>query len=257
MTGDITALFPATRVRPMLAFSLSCPAGKGTPGPAGGLRGPVTFIKWITCSVGGSDRGRFDTAQRCWSQIAGQPGLIVQAGGWDRAGHAACVLACWTGAESYRDFMKRRHDQVAADSGQAGTYQAIEVATGESELTMPGAARTLAAAAAGGAFLRVADCQVRPGRREHFASAQRQTWIPGMAAADGMLGGLFSRISEQRYLVTTWWSSAGAHDRYAEEDVPGLRRAAGAGDDLASLRGYGVELEPGWLVLPGRTLRPA
>src|SRR5262245_14014824 len=109
--------------------------------------------------------------------------------------------------------MEERHDQVAADSGQAGTYQAIEVATGESELTMPGAARTLAAAASGGVFLRVADCQVRPERREHFVTAQRETWLPGMAAADGMLGGLFSRLGECRYLVTTWWSSAGAHER--------------------------------------------
>lgn len=210
----------------------------------------MTFIKWITCSVGDGDRGRFDAAQQGWSQVADQPGLIAQAGGWDSVAPVACVFACWTGAEAYRDFMAGRHDKVAADSGQAGTYQAIEVATGESELTMPGAARTLAGAVSGGAFLRVADCQVRQGRREHFVTAQRQTWLPGMAAADGMLGGLFSRLGEHRYLVTTWWSSAGAHDRYAKEDVPALRRAAGAGDDLASLRGYGVALEPGWLVLP-------
>jgi hypothetical protein len=169
----------------------------------------MTLIKRITCSVRDGDRGRFDAAQRRWSQIADQPGLIVQAGGWDSAAPAACVLACWTGAEAYRDFMEGRHDQVAADSGQAGTYQAIEVATGESELTMPGAARTLAGAVSAGVFLRVADCQVRPERREHFVAAQRETWLPGMAAADGMLGGLFSRPGDYRYLVTTWWSSAG------------------------------------------------
>jgi hypothetical protein len=210
----------------------------------------MTFIKWITCSVRDGDRDRFDAAQRSWSQIADQPGLIAQAGGWDLAAPAACVLGCWTGAQEYRDFMAGRHDQVAAGSGQAGTYQAIEVATGASELTMPGAAGSLGAAVSGGVFLRVADCQVRPGRREHFVAAQRETWLPAMAAADGMLGGLFSRLGEYRYLVTTWWSSAGAHDRYAREDVPALRRAAGAADDVASLRGYGVALEPGWLVLP-------
>lgn len=210
----------------------------------------MTFIKWITCFVRDGDRSRFDAAQRHWSQIADQPGLIVQAGGWDRVAPAACVLACWTSAEAYRDFMERRHDRVAADSGQADTYQAIKVVTGESELTMPGTVRTLAPAVSEGVFLRVADCRVRPERRGHFTAAQRETWLPGMAAADGMLGGLFSRLGEHRYLVTTWWSSAGAHDRYAREDVPALRRAAGAEDDLASLRGYGVVLEPGWLVLP-------
>ena len=210
----------------------------------------MTFVKWITCSVRDDDRDRFDAAQRRWSRIANQPGLIVQAGGWDSTVPAACVLACWTGAQAYRDFMRCRHDQVAADSRQAGTYQTIEVGTGQSELTMPGAARTLAAAVSGGVFLRVADCQVRPDRREHFVAAQHETSLPGMAAADGMLGGLFSRVAEHRYLVTTWWSSAGAHERYAARIVPALRRAAEAGDDLASLRGYRVALEPGWLVLP-------
>jgi hypothetical protein len=37
----------------------------------------MTFIKWITCSVRDGDRGRFDAAQRGWSQIANQPGLIA------------------------------------------------------------------------------------------------------------------------------------------------------------------------------------
>jgi hypothetical protein len=143
----------------------------------------MTFIKWITCSVRDDDRGRFDVAQRRWSQITDQPGLIVQADGWDSTAPTACVLACWTGAEAYRDFMEGRHDQMAADSGQAGTYQAIEVVTGESEPTLPGAARTLAGAVSRGVFLRVADCQVRPERREHFVTAQRETWLPGMAAS--------------------------------------------------------------------------
>ena len=87
----------------------------------------MTFVKWIACSVRDDDRGRFGAAQRRWSRIADQPGLIVQSGGWDSTVPAACVLACWTDAQAYRDFMDRRHDQVVADSGQAGTYQAIEV----------------------------------------------------------------------------------------------------------------------------------
>lgn len=210
----------------------------------------MTFVKWVTCSVRDGDRSRFDAAQQRWSRIADQPGLVAQAGGWDRTAPAACVLACWSGAAAYRDFMEQRHDQAAADTGQAGTYESIEVATGESELEMPGAARTLAEAVSAGVFLRVADCQVHPGRREHFAAVQRETWLPGMSAAPGMLGGLFSRLGDHRYLVTTWWSSADLHDRYAREQVPVLRRTAAAGDDLAALRGYGVALEPAWLVLP-------
>jgi heme-degrading monooxygenase HmoA len=74
-------------------------------------------------------------------------------------------------------------------------------------------------------------------------------WITSGMAAEGMLGGMFSRLGTDRYLVTSWWSSADAHHRYVKEDVSTLRRTAGAGDDRAALRGYGVVLEPAWLCL--------
>jgi hypothetical protein len=199
----------------------------------------MTFVKWITCEV--DDHDGFDAAQRRWSAIAGTPGLIVQTGGWDSKSPTACVLGCWTDAGTYKTFMEQRHDQVFGDSGQQRTYRSIEVATGESELTMPG---TLGK----GALLRVADCQVRPERREHFVTVQREVWIPRMAVAEGMLGGLFSRLGEDRYLVTSGGAAADAHRRYGQEDVPALRDTAGAGDDLVSLRGYAVPLEPEWLV---------
>jgi heme-degrading monooxygenase HmoA len=208
----------------------------------------MAFVKWITCSVGESDRERFSVAQRCWSELAGEPGLIAQAGGWDAG--LACILGCWTDRPAYAAFMSDRHDDIAMRSGQAGTYTSIDVATGESVLDIPGRAAGVADAA----LLRVADCRLREGRQEHFTRVQRDVWIPAMTVADGMLGGLFSRLGEDRYLVTTWWSSVQAHQRYATTDVPELRRRAAVDEDIAQLRGHALVLEPEWSVLytPGK-----
>jgi hypothetical protein len=71
-----------------------------------------------------------------------------------------------------------------------------------------------------------------------------------MAAADGMLGGLFSQLGEDRYLVTTWWSSVQAHHRYSTADVSGLRRRAAADEDIAELRGHALILQPEWRIQP-------
>ena len=169
----------------------------------------MTFVKWITCSVDEGSRGRFSAAQQRWSEIAAQPGLVAQVGGWDRASGDAHILGCWTGKSSYQAFMSGCHDDARKRSGQHGTYQKIEVVTRSSLLA-----------------------------------------IPGMAAAGGMLGGLFSRLGEDRYLVTTWWSSVQAHHRYATTAVAGLRRRAAADGDIADLRGYALTLQPEWHIQP-------
>lgn len=76
-----------------------------------------------------------------------------------------------------------------------------------------------------------------------------------MAAADGMLSGLFSQLDAGRFLVTTWWCSAEAHQDYSATRVAGLRRRAAAEDDLARLRGCLMTLQPDWHVEP-RSPRP-
>ena len=210
----------------------------------------MTLVKWITCSVDAGNRDRFSAAQQRWSVIAAEPGLVAQVGAWDQARSEACILGCWTDKSAYQAFMSGRHDDVAERSGQRGTYQGMEIATGESLLTIPGHADTLADAVSRGVLLRVADCRVHPGRHEHFTAVQRDIWIPGMAAADGMLGGLFSQLGEDRYLVTTWWSSVQAHHRYSTADVSGLRRRAAADEDIAELRGHALILQPEWRIQP-------
>lgn len=207
------------------------------------------LLKWVTCSVSEESRAAFGSAQRGWSAVAGQPGLLGQMGGWDTTTGDAHVLGVWAEDDYYRAFMRQRHDVVAEQTGQARTYQAIETATGAAIFTILGDSLTLAEAIAGGVVLRVADCRVTDGRRDHFVEAQREVWAPGMAAAGGMLGGVFAQVCPRRYLVTTLWSDVAAHQRYAREDVIRLREQAGADHDITALKGHVLVLEPQWKVL--------
>ncbi|MFE6872387.1 DUF4937 domain-containing protein [Kitasatospora sp. NPDC057692] len=212
--------------------------------------------KWISCEVPpGDGRERFSDAQRAWSVIGDQPGLVGQVGGWDPDAGRARLLGLWEDAEAYGRFMRERHDAVLGASGQDGTFTAIGTAAGAVVLEMPGDATGLPRALETAALLRVADCRLRPGRTAHFLAVQREVWAPGMAAAGGMLGGVVIRLDPQRYLVTTLWSGPAAHRRYAVERLPALLERAAIEDDLGSLTGHLVPLEPDWTVLPVRPRR--
>lgn len=207
------------------------------------------FLKWVTCSVDEASHGAFGFAQEGWSAIAEQPGLVGQVGGWDTATGDALILGVWANRSSYELFMRDRHDAVANRLGQSRTYLAVHAAIGDAIFTIDGDAASLPHALAAGVLLRVADCQVGTAHRAHFIDVQRGVWAPGMAAAGGMLGGVFTQLAEDRYLVTTWWSDAAAHQRYAAEDVPGLRKQAAADGDLTSLVGHVLPLDSRWKVL--------
>ncbi|MFG2389115.1 DUF4937 domain-containing protein [Streptomyces lavendulae] len=210
----------------------------------------IMWGKWIGCSVPTAARERFSEGQRGWAAIADQPGLIGQVGGWDPATGRAHVLALWTDAAAYRRFMDERHDRVFAATGQGGGCSAIGTATGETFLDMAGDATDLAPVLRSATVLRVADCRLLPGREEHFLEAQREVWAPGMAAAGGMLAGTVTRLGDRRCLVTTLWSGPQAHDRYVAGHLPALRARAGLQEDLHSMTGHLISLEPDWRVLP-------
>ncbi|BAJ26319.1 MULTISPECIES: DUF4937 domain-containing protein [Kitasatospora] len=223
--------------------------------------------KWIGCRVPVAARGRFATAQAAWPAIGDQPGLLGQVGGWDPDGGGALLLGLWADEGAYLRFMRDRHAAVAADSrrsaderhGRAGSgagYTAIDAAAGEVVLDMPGDAAGLPQALERAALLRVADCRLAPGRGRHFLDVQREVWAPGMAAAGGMLAGVVVRLGEDRHLVATLWSDPAAHRRYADRHLPALRARAVPEDDLRSVSGGALPLEPAWRVLPtGRPRR--
>ncbi|MFE3461062.1 DUF4937 domain-containing protein [Nocardiopsis aegyptia] len=208
--------------------------------------------KWVGCSVPVAERGLFDAAQRAWSVIADQPGLVGQLGGWDPATGRAHVLGLWRDVDAYGSFMRERHDAVAAGSHQGDAYAAIETATGEVLFTMSGDADGLPRALATGTLLRVADCRPAPDRAAHFLDVQRRLWAPGMAAAGGMLGGAVTRLGPDRYLVTTLWTGPEAHGHYTAHHLPGLRARAAPDRDLRSITGHVIPLEARWRVLPER-----
>lgn len=213
------------------------------------------LMKWITCRVAAERREAFSRAQAKWDAIRSAPGLVGQLGGWDRR-HAdtACILAVWRDSDSYDRFMAEVHDRVAGASGQASTYESMQVRFFSSEMKMPGRLGDLAQAIPGGRFLRVAECRVAESRVEHFFEAQKRVWIPAMAESEGMLGGYFSAdtTAGDRFLVVTLWDSDDSHARYASTQVPHLRQQADVSSDLDDIVGRFVELEPAWRVLPFR-----
>ncbi|PSL55008.1 uncharacterized protein DUF4937 [Saccharothrix carnea] len=203
------------------------------------------LAKWVTCDVPAGARDAFGAAQARWTAVADQPGLIGQVGGWDPRTGRAHVLALWADADSHRVFLRDRHDALADASG----YRGIEVALGESVLTLPGTAATVAEAM-DGPVLRVADCHLAEGAEEHFADVQRRVWAPAMEAA-GVLGGLVASLTPDRHLVATFWPDTATHRRYVEQ-VPDLRTRAAVTTDLTAMTGHVLALEPSWRVRPHR-----
>ncbi len=208
------------------------------------------MIKWIVCAA--SNRDAFDAAQRIWERLRYCDGLVGQIGGWDEAdANRACILGIWRDAAAYERFFAHVHDAVTLANGQAASYESISVTVADAVVRMPGAAASLRDAIAAAGVLRVADCKVGPGRRDHFVGAQLETWTPEMAEADGMLGGIFSVAhgDPSRYLVTTLWRDQAAHATYVRDRLPDLRSRAAVDGDLVRLDGTIVPLEPGWRVV--------
>ncbi|MCP3803437.1 YdbC family protein [Allokutzneria sp. A3M-2-11 16] len=200
------------------------------------------IIKWVRCRA--VDAGAFDRGQRAWSELAGLPGFLGQFGGWSRGEpDIAHVFAFWDNQADHERFMAGEHDRVAAD--QAGAYDAIQVGLWESQLVI-GAG--LPADVAPGSVVRLAHCHVKPGRQEHFVRAQATVWNPGMEAASGMRGGMFSRRGEAEFLVLSLWNSQADHERYRTDRFPGLRDRSEAMSDLRDITGDLIRLDPAWTV---------
>ncbi|MEU4117037.1 DUF4937 domain-containing protein [Kitasatospora sp. NPDC028055] len=204
--------------------------------------------KWIDCRVRPGARAAFAAGQRRWSAIADQPGLLGQLGGWDRTGDRALLYALWTDRAAYDRFMRERHDEVATEAAQQGSWDSIRVATGPVVQAFPGAAPSLPEALRHATLLRAADCHLLPARADHFLTVQRDIWAPGMAAAGGLLAGTVTRLAADRYLVTTLWTSPEAHADYTTHTFPTLRTRANVPADVATLTGHVVPLEPTWHV---------
>lgn len=174
-------------------------------------------------------------------------GFIGQGGGWShREPNVAHVFSCWIDRAHHQTFIDGVHDRVAA--GQAATYRAIEVEFFDHLLDIGTPFRGDFTDAA---VLRLAYCQVRSGRQQHFVNAQKQVWNPGMTASPGMLGGLFASDAQTDFLVLSMWRSLADHERYRNERFPQLRDRAAVTDDVDHINGDLIDVEHAWQVNDG------
>jgi len=208
------------------------------------------IFKVMTCRA--PDRQAFDRAQRPWAALGRVNGFIAQFGGWDTAKpDRVLLLALWHDLAAYDAFMRAEHDTIHEGSSQARTYENLETTLAEPiDTACPDhGAPELTAAIRSAGFIRMASCEVRPGRAEHFLEAQRTVWNPGMLGAGALaVWPVRSRADTSRYLVVSLWESAEAHERYRTGVFAELRRRAQPDADLRTLRGWAASLVPEWTV---------
>jgi hypothetical protein len=197
----------------------------------------------MRCSV--VDRAGFERGQRKWAGLLGEPGFRGQGGGWGRARPGTVHLfGFWESRALYDSFMARSHDRLAAS--QAGTHRDIQVRLFEYRFDVKMGFEPRFTDAD---LLRVAHCQVREERAEHFALMQEKVWNPAMAGSPGMLRGVFAEAEQVReFLVLSMWNSTAERAKYRTERVERLALRAQTGADIAALNGDVIDLEPSWTV---------
>lgn len=156
----------------------------------------------------------------------------------------AHIFGFWESRAFYDSFMARSHDRLAAS--QVGTFKDPEVRLFEYRFDVKVGFRPTFADAD---LLRVAHCQVRPDRVEHYMLMQEKVWNPAMAGSPGMLRGVFAQAgSEDEFLVLSMWDSRAEHGKYRTERVERLALRAQTGADITGIAGDVIDLESLWTV---------
>jgi len=218
----------------------------------------IMLIKLIQCRVSVEHREQFARGQAQWCALAGCRGFCGQIGGWVVEDDGlAVMLGLWSDHDAYEAFMRDEHDRVFDSNGQRGTYDSIDVSLWISILPIPGSASSISAGIGSADAVRLARCYVRPDRVDHFVEVQRTIWNPGMAAAGGMLIGLFSqcRGREHEFLVCTLWRDLDAHRRYRNGVFTELHRDAEGDRDCEQIEGWIVSVRNEWRVFATGLLR--
>jgi hypothetical protein len=139
--------------------------------------------------------------------------------------------------------MARSHDRLAA--AQSGTFKDARVRLFEHRFDVKVGFQPRFSDAD---VARIAYCQVRADRVEHFTLMQEKVWNPAMAGSPGMLRGVFSEAPDCAFLVLSLWDSAAEHGKYREERVERLALRTQLETDVAGLTGDVIDLEPSWSV---------
>jgi heme-degrading monooxygenase HmoA len=209
-------------------------------------------IKWIVCEIKNSFEKEFLTAQEQWIETQNSVGFIGQVGGWDlNHNKTACIISFWKNRDSLNLFMKNIHDKIFFNNSQSKYYDSIKVAYFDSVLKMEGEFDSLIETLNNGKILRVADCIVKKEKTEHFEKVQKNIWIPGMKKSHGMLGGKFSKATDNtsRYLVSTFWDSIQNHEKYIEQELPKYKNESNMNNDIIRIVGRKILLVDSWKII--------
>ncbi|MEU1127668.1 YdbC family protein [Streptomyces sp. NPDC005899] len=200
------------------------------------------LVKWIRCTV--VDRPGFERGQRKWAGLLGEPGFRGQSGGWSRLRpDVAHVFAFWENRVFYDSYMAREHDRQAA--AQAGTYKDTQVGLFEHRFDVKTGFEPRFTDAD---VVRVAHSRVHEDRVEHFTLMQQKVWNPAMAGSPGLLRALFGEAPGHEFLVLSMWQSSAERGKYRPESIARLAARADTEQDVESLAGDVVRLEPSWTV---------
>lgn len=211
------------------------------------------IVKLIDVRVKAKHRSRFAQGQRAWDVLKGESGFRGQIGGWDtRDTDRARIVGLWSDLVHYNRFMKEVHDPIFESNAQKGTFESTEVSIWDTVFEMPGIFDSVQPAIQQAQLIRIARCEVRSDRVEHFTCVQREIWMPGMAATGGMTAGLFctGQGDPHRFLVCSFWETQADHQRYLDGPFPALRRRARVERDCERVTGSLTRVEPGWIVSP-------
>jgi heme-degrading monooxygenase HmoA len=201
------------------------------------------LVKWMRCTV--IDRSGFHRGQQGWAVLPGEPGFRGQGGGWSRRDPGVVHLfAFWESRSQYDSFMAHSHERLAAAQRDSYRDMAVRLFEYRFDVKMGFEPRFTDAD-----LLRVAHCRVHEDRAEHFALMQERVWNPAMAGSPGMLRGVFAEAAQDHeFLVLSMWNSAAERAKYRAERVERLGVRAQTGDDIASLTGDVIDVEPSWTV---------
>lgn len=209
------------------------------------------YIKLIKCHVVPENKVQFSKAQEKWRLISGTQGFIGQIGGWENQNSTnAYIIGFWESKKDLDRFMDEEHDKLLSNNHQDEYYSKIEVNFFQELIDMAGESTDIRDAIGKSKVIRIADCILRPNRKEHFIKIQNEVWYPGMKRVEGMLGGSFGVCnSKNRYLVITLWSSIEHHKRYMNEEFHHLLSKVNLADDIEKISGSMMILEDEWNVL--------
>ena len=187
----------------------------------------------------------FSNAQGKWRDIRHLDGFHGQFGGWYE--DEACVFTLWEDRSTYQSFMNGAHDTIYLNSNQEDTFLSCEI---ELFQTLYDITDThLKDVVTEGSFVRVAICDVKVEKENHFYRSKKQFGIKEWKSKRNVRWSSWEVFkNENRYIVLTYWKDEKTHQHYVEEIFPGLYKLANIHEEIEEIKGKQAVCKEEWLV---------